>query len=139
MSEINGLNIEKFTVSEALKRAIAVRRLSKSEAARIGGLSPAMIGRFMSGERGLSGESIDDLAAGLGLQLVDADLIEKAMAFALDCLSPERREAAEEGFRMLRMFCKAASQGIHPNVTSPGLTPNVQIVELADDSVNPQL
>ena len=104
-----------------MKRAIALRRLTKSEAARLGGLSPAVIGRFVDGERGLSGESIDALAAGLGLELVEGDLLEKAIAFTLETIPPEKREPAEEAFRMLRLCLKAtSSMMVRQGVTGPG-------------------
>ena len=56
-------------VSEALKRAILAYPASLSETARRSGVDVAALSRFVRGERGLTIESVDKLAATLKLEL----------------------------------------------------------------------
>ncbi|MEX2138587.1 MAG: helix-turn-helix transcriptional regulator [Pirellulales bacterium] len=56
-------------VSDQLRAAIDSSGLSHNELSRVTGVSQPAISRFVNGERGLNSESIDRLAAHLGLVL----------------------------------------------------------------------
>jgi transcriptional regulator with XRE-family HTH domain len=56
--------------SDQLRRIIAESGLSRYEIARRTGVDESALSRFMSGERGLTTDSIDRLAPALGLELV---------------------------------------------------------------------
>lgn len=55
--------------SESLRRLIERSGLSRYEIARQSGVSESSLSRFLSGERGLTTDSVDRLAAFLGLSL----------------------------------------------------------------------
>jgi plasmid maintenance system antidote protein VapI len=60
------------TISEQLRAAIQDSGLSHNELAKATGVNQPSISRFVSGDRGLGSESIDKLAAYLGLELRQA-------------------------------------------------------------------
>lgn len=64
------------TISETIRREIKRRGLYASEAARLAGVSVSTITRFLRGERGLGGESMERLAEAFGLTLVPVEEVE---------------------------------------------------------------
>jgi transcriptional regulator with XRE-family HTH domain len=57
--------------SSQLRAAIRARRETPYAIAQAAGVDAAALGRFLSGERGLTTPSVDRLFAALGLRLVD--------------------------------------------------------------------
>lgn len=57
-------------VSDQIREAIASRGLSSYAVAKAAGVNDSVVARFMAGQRGISSESLDALAAALGLRLV---------------------------------------------------------------------
>jgi DNA-binding phage protein len=62
-------DIDPNTISGQLRQAIIDSGLSFYAVARAAGLSPGMVTRFMAGDRAPSLETVDKLAAALGLRL----------------------------------------------------------------------
>jgi transcriptional regulator with XRE-family HTH domain len=60
----------KGTVSERIREAIEAADVSRYRIARETGIEQSALSRFMSGERGLSQEAIDDLAEFFDFELV---------------------------------------------------------------------
>lgn len=60
---------DRLTVSQTLHRAIRDSGLSLRELARQSGVDHRAVGRFVSGERGLTNRAVDALAEALGLEL----------------------------------------------------------------------
>jgi transcriptional regulator with XRE-family HTH domain len=58
-------------ISDQLREVIAARGLSGYAVATAAGLNPAIISRWIGGERGLSSESLDAVAEALGVRLVE--------------------------------------------------------------------
>jgi ribosome-binding protein aMBF1 (putative translation factor) len=56
-------------VTEQLRRAIVNSPKSRNQLSKKTGIDPAVLHRFVHGQRGLSQDSIDKLAAVLGLEL----------------------------------------------------------------------
>lgn len=61
---------EKARVADQLRTAIAASDLTPSEIARRSGVSRSFLSRFISGERGISLESAEEVAAALGMRLL---------------------------------------------------------------------
>jgi len=58
------------TFTERLRRFIAESELTRYELAKQSGVSQSALSRFVSGERGLTTETLDKLTVALGLELV---------------------------------------------------------------------
>jgi transcriptional regulator with XRE-family HTH domain len=58
-------------ISEQLRDVIAGRRLSAYSVGQAAGVNPAIVSRFVSRERGLTSDSLDKIAAALGIRLAE--------------------------------------------------------------------
>lgn len=58
-----------MTVTESIRRAIERAKVSRYAIAKVTGVSPATLSRFVNRTRGLDGTSIDILATYFGLEL----------------------------------------------------------------------
>jgi transcriptional regulator with XRE-family HTH domain len=63
--------IDRHTVSQQLRDVIRHRGLTAYALARDAGIDPGMVSRFLTGERSLRLDSVDRIAAALGLRLVE--------------------------------------------------------------------
>jgi transcriptional regulator with XRE-family HTH domain len=57
--------------SDQLRMVIAARRLTPTAVAKAADVAPSMITRFLNGQRGLTLDTFDRVAAALGLRLVE--------------------------------------------------------------------
>ncbi len=57
-------------ISDAVRRAIEQSGLTRYEVSKVSGVQQASLSRFMTGERGLTTSTLDELAPVLGLRLV---------------------------------------------------------------------
>ncbi len=65
-------------VSDQLRAAIVTRGMTPYAVAVAAGIAPSIVNRFMSGQRGLTLDSLDAVAGALGLRLVDSGRRPKA-------------------------------------------------------------
>ncbi len=61
----------RHTVSQQLRDVIDSRGLTPYAVAKLAGIDPGMVARFVSGERDLRLETVDRIAQALGLRLVE--------------------------------------------------------------------
>ena len=57
------------TIEEAVRKAVESSELSPSEISRRAGIARSQLSRFLSGERGLSVATVEQLAECLGLEI----------------------------------------------------------------------
>jgi len=73
MAKKSATNPARHTFSRQLRDALASRGISCAEMAKLTGVDPSILSRFLSGEREIRSGTIDKLAEAFGLRIVETE------------------------------------------------------------------